>query len=65
VCIAVLLHLKPLHFAQEALERSTTLRPDALLELGESFLLRARLVELFRLAKFDAVYQRELDQVWK
>jgi hypothetical protein len=29
--------------------------------VGESFLHRARLVELFRLAKFDAVNQRELD----
>ena len=28
----VLLHLKPLYFAQEVLERSTTLRPDLLLE---------------------------------
>ena len=61
----VLLRLKPLYFAQEALEHSTTLRPDTLLELGESFLLRPRLVELFRLAKFDAVNQRELDHALK
>ena len=57
----VLLRLKPLCFAQEVLEQPALFSADALLELGESFLHRARLVELFRLAKFDAVNQRELD----
>ena len=47
----VFLRLKPLHFAQELLELSTASRSDLLLELVESFLHRARLVERFRLAK--------------
>ena len=60
-CFPVLLRLKPLCFAQKVLEQPEPFSADALLELGESFLHRARLVELFRLAKFDAVNQRELD----
>jgi hypothetical protein len=66
----VLLRLKPLCFAQEVLEQSAPFRADALLELGESFLLRAWHVERFRLAKFDAVNLRQLDHaleidLWK
>jgi hypothetical protein len=55
------IRLKPLCFAQEGLEQPAPFSTDALLELGESFLHRARLVERSRLANFDAVNQRELD----